>query len=77
MRWSVALLLLVLCIGKLPARPRVESWEDVFRSWFENEENVLEFVCGTEGLVVAASFSLAASSGDLVMPSMKRMKRSP
>lgn len=69
------LFVLVLCIGVLPDRRCVESWEDVFRSRFENVENVLELVCGIDGS--AGATSLAASSGDLVMPSMKRMKRSP
>jgi hypothetical protein len=75
LRWRVGLFVAVLCIGALPDRRRVESWEDVFRSWLENVENVFEFVWGIEGSAAAAS--LAASSGDLVMPSMKRMKRSP
>ncbi len=37
-------------------------------------ENLFELECGIEGF---GMFSLSASSGDFVIPSMKRIKRSP
>ena len=54
----------------------MEFWEEeVVVGFWSGLERVLEFVRGTEGFVGASI--RAASSGDLVIPSMKRMKRSP
>jgi hypothetical protein len=69
------LFVVVRCIGALPdlRLECAESREETPRSGWER----LEFVCGMDVPAGACWASLAASSGDLVMPSMKWMKRSP